>query len=166
MFCEVRVTLTVDHPILISSTLSQSEHLCQILRNSLKTFLTYCIHENGMGGKPKNIVPRRDMLKRFLILWLWLSFVFLFFPFLFSTCIKLTCKVRALKIFRHRVHDLFIIYSLTSHYNFFCSQAADTFAFLIALIIPYFKQAKKNPKHSVHSGAVLLMDRTQERKSF
>lgn len=42
------------------------------------------------------------------------------------------------------VHDLFMIYSLTSHYNFFCSQAADTFVFLIALIIPNFKQAKKN----------------------
>lgn len=46
-----KITLTFDHRSPVSSLLSPSERLCQISRNSLKTFLRYCFHKNGMDGR-------------------------------------------------------------------------------------------------------------------
>ena len=41
---QVTVTLTFDHQILFSSSLSASEGLYQIWRNSLEVFLRCCVH--------------------------------------------------------------------------------------------------------------------------
>ena len=45
VFCEVTVTLTFHHQKLINSSLSPTEHLSQILWNSLKVFHIYAGHE-------------------------------------------------------------------------------------------------------------------------
>ncbi len=59
MLCEVTVTLTFDHQILISSSLSPSGRLYQIWRNSFKVFLSYHVHKNGTGGQTAD--RRADM---------------------------------------------------------------------------------------------------------
>jgi len=51
VFSEVTVTLTFDHQILISSSSSPSERLCQIWGNSLGASLSCCVHETGTDGQ-------------------------------------------------------------------------------------------------------------------
>lgn len=56
------VTFTFKHQIKTNSSLSRSECLCKIWRNSLKAFLRYCIHKNGTNRgtdgrtQPENVM--------------------------------------------------------------------------------------------------------------
>lgn len=45
---KITLTLTSDHQSVIISSLGQSEYLGQILGNSVKAFLGYCVYKNGM----------------------------------------------------------------------------------------------------------------------
>lgn len=72
---EATVTSIFDVPNLISSFLRSSWHLWEILRNSLKTFLRYCIHvksQRSWALGPKilhswgQIFEERHSLKAFL----------------------------------------------------------------------------------------------------
>lgn len=54
----VEVKVTFNHQILTSSSLSPSEHLCKVWRNSLKEFLRCRLHENRTTcWQTKNMTP-------------------------------------------------------------------------------------------------------------
>ena len=49
--------LTFGHQNLVASSLSPGGHVYQIRRNSVKAFLRYCVHKNGMDWQSENITP-------------------------------------------------------------------------------------------------------------